>query len=139
MKSKNEAPEGAATPTRATVTKKASSMSNPVSADTVYHTPASPSTSFVDLLGVGEDAARHAADLSAVSGLSAREIRLLTESARRAGVPVCAGQAGYWLAGTESEKSECARSLRLRGQALLETADALDTAELPTEGGITNG
>ena len=136
---KRKAPEGAATPTEAAATKKASNKSDPVSATTSYHTPAPPSTSFVDLLGIGEDAARHASDLTAVTGLSAREIRLLTESARRAGVPICAGQGGYWLAATEAEKRECARSLRLRGQAMLDTADALDAAELPEEGAVSNG
>ena len=136
MKDKKKAPASAATPTEAHRTATQNSTSP---ASQSYHTDSSASRCFLDLLGFGEDAAIHAADLSAVSGLSAREIRLETEAARRAGVPVCAGQAGYWLAGTESEKSECARSLRLRGQALLETADALDTAELPTEGGITNG
>ena len=88
---------------------------------------------FVSLLDFGKENAVSAAYLHSVSGMTAREIRAETETARRAGVPVCAGNTGYYIALTESEKAACTEHLRQQARSLIRTAAALERAQLITD------
>ena len=99
--------------------------------NTVYHgiCPKS-SAALVDLLGYGQDAAIPAGELCRITGKTARRIRLETEAARRAGVPVVADRAGYYIAETDSEVTACRRSLEARAMSLLYTASRLKRARL---------
>ena len=88
---------------------------------------------FVALLEHGADNALPAAELQRLSGLTAREIRAQTEAARRAGVPVCTDQRGYFLASTPAEKAACVRRLRRQAETLGHSAAALERAQLPPD------
>jgi hypothetical protein len=89
-----------------------------------------------DFIGVGRRYATTAERLSAVCGLSTREVTKQIEKARKAGVPVCASCAadglGYFIADDPSDLALYLRSLdrrlssmRLTRQRLQNTLDEM--------------
>ena len=84
-----------------------------------------------DLLRPGAENAVSRRDLMALTGLRDRELRLLIETERRQGCPIlsdCVG--GYFLPGSQAERDRCVRSLRRRAGEIMETAAAIEQAEV---------
>lgn len=69
--------------------------------------------------------------LMAMTGYRDRELRLKIESERRQGVPILSdNRRGYFLPADEQERDRCVRSLRRRAGEIMETADAIEQAEV---------
>ena len=84
-----------------------------------------------DLLHPGAGNAIPRRDLMALTGLSDRELRLMIESERRKGIPILSDNAhGYFLPGNSAERDRCVRSLRRRAGEIMETAAAIEQAEV---------
>jgi hypothetical protein len=67
----------------------------------------------------------------ALTGLSDRELRLMIENERRQGIPILSDNAhGYFLPGDSAERDRCVRSLRRRAGEIMETAAAIEHAEV---------
>ena len=77
-------------------------------------------------LGVGVCEAITAAEIATITQMEPRAIRAAFRRARLAGVPVCSGSPGFWLAGSEHELNQCIRGLRRRADAITRAADAME-------------
>ena len=67
----------------------------------------------------------------ALTGLSDRELRLMIESEQRQGIPILSDNIhGYFLLGDSAERDRCIRSLRRRAGEIMETAAAIEHAEV---------
>lgn len=96
-------------------------------------TPAAERQSFrvADLLHPGAENAISRRELMSMTGFSDRELRLKIGAERRQGVPIlsdCVG--GYFLPGAKSERDRCVKSLRRRAGEIMETAAAIEQAEV---------
>lgn len=84
-----------------------------------------------DLLHPGAENAISRRDLMALTGLSDRELRLMIESEQRQGIPILSDNIhGYFLPGDSAERDRCIRSLRRRAGEIMETAAAIEHAEV---------
>ena len=84
-----------------------------------------------DLLHPGAENAISRRDLMALTGLSDRELRLMIESEQRQGIPILSDNIhGYFLPGDSAERDRCVRSLRRRAGEIMETAAAIEHAEV---------
>ena len=122
---------GAATPTRA------------VENGPVYETAHASTTEFTtppaerqplriaDFLHPGAENAVPRRDLMALTGFTDRELRLKIEAERRQGCPILSDNVhGYFLPGNSAERDRCIRSLRRRAVEIMETAAAIEQAEV---------
>lgn len=96
-------------------------------------TPAAEKQSFriADFLHPGAENAISRRELMSMTGFSDRELRLKIGAERRQGVPIlsdCVG--GYFLPGAKSERDRCVKSLRRRAGEIMETAAAIEQAEV---------
>lgn len=83
------------------------------------------------LLSHGADHGLHLADLVRLTGLSERAVRAMIHQERRLNVPILSNNRdGYFLPGSEYERSACIRSLRRRAGEILEAADGIEGAEV---------
>lgn len=70
-------------------------------------------------------------DLMTLTGHHDRELRRLIEAERRSGVPILSDNAnGYFLPGEQAERDRFVRSMRRRAAEILETAQAIEEAEI---------
>ena len=84
-----------------------------------------------DLLHPGAGNAIPRRDLIALPGLSDRELRQMIEAERRKGTPILSDNIrGYFLPGDSAERDRCVRSLRRRAGEIMETAAAIEQAEV---------
>ena len=84
-----------------------------------------------DLLLHGAENAIPRRDLMALTGMSDRELRLKIEVERRQGCPILSDNIhGYFLPGDKSERDRCVKSLRRRAGEIMETAAAIEQAEV---------
>lgn len=66
-----------------------------------------------------------------LTGFSDRELRLMIEAERRQGVPILSDNVhGYFLPGDSAERDRCVKSLRRRAGEIMETAAAIEQAEV---------
>lgn len=66
-------------------------------------------------------------ELSALTGLSTREVRRQIQRERLAGVPILSdNQNGYYLAGDDLEVARFVRSMRHRAREILKVANAVE-------------
>ena len=84
------------------------------------------------LLLTGAENALTLSQLSKITGKDARTVRLLIQRDRAAGFPICADNAhGYFMPGSEAEKSACVRSMRHRAREVKRTADNIERGRVP--------
>lgn len=84
-----------------------------------------------DLLLPGAENAVPRRDLMALTGCTDRELRRQIESERRQGIPILSDCLhGYFLPGDEAERDRCVKSLRRRAGEIIETAAAIEEAEV---------
>ena len=84
-----------------------------------------------ELLLPGQENAISRRELMSLSGKPDRELRLMIEAERRRGVPILSNCiSGYYLPGSQEERDRCVRSLRRRAAEIMETADAIEQAEV---------
>ena len=84
-----------------------------------------------DLLHPGAENAIPRRDLMSLTGFSDRELRLMIEAERRQGVPILSDNVhGYFLPGDSAERDRCVKSLRRRAGEIMETAAAIEQAEV---------
>lgn len=84
-----------------------------------------------DLLLHGEQNAMPMKCLKGLTGLDSRTIRLMIQQERLSGTPICANnKTGYYLPGSDQERSECVKSMRRRSAEIARTADAIERAEV---------
>lgn len=80
-----------------------------------------------DLLLHGEQNALPMKYLKELTGLDSRTIRLMIQQERLSGTPICANnKTGYYLPGSDQERSECVKSMRHRSAEIARTADAIE-------------
>lgn len=80
-----------------------------------------------DLLLHGEQNAMPMKCLKGLTGLDSRTIRLMIQQERLSGTPICANnKTGYYLPGSDQERSECVKSMRRRSAEIARTADAIE-------------
>lgn len=128
---KEKAPTSAATLTGAVETGAASRQTTTSTHDST--TPPAERQSFrvADLLLHGAESAISRRDLMALTGLSDRELRRMIETERRQGIPILSNCLhGYFLPGNPSERDRCVKSLRRRAKEIMETAAAIEEAEV---------
>lgn len=83
-----------------------------------------------DLLCRGQKNAVPLRHLKTLLGLDGRAVRLMIESERRNGTPICADNlTGYYLPANEDEKAACVRSMRHRAGEIMKTARAIEQAK----------
>lgn len=58
----------------------------------------------------------------------ARTIRLLVNSLRKEGIPICSGNSGYWYANSQNEVEEIANKLKSHINDLKDVCAGLDNA-----------
>ncbi len=78
-----------------------------------------------ELLGVGPAKAVSTRALAQRLFTSGRAVTLAVYDARRAGIPICSGQDGFFLPCCESDVIECFSSLRNRAAEINDSADAI--------------
>lgn len=79
----------------------------------------------VELLGVGPAKAVSTRALAQRLFTSGRAVTLAVYDARRAGVPVCSGQDGFFLPRSEQDVIACFSGLRNRAEEINDSADAV--------------
>ena len=80
-----------------------------------------------DFLSHGQENAVPLRHLKTLLGVNGRTVRLMIESERRSGTPICADNlTGYYLPANEDEKAACVRSMRHRAGEILRTAQAIE-------------
>ena len=77
-------------------------------------------------LNVGRDSARTLSELADALRLSRRQVEQAIHEARMAGVPICTGSEGAWIAQDGQEARSMADRLRRRAIHQMETASALE-------------
>lgn len=92
--------------------------------------------SIASLLGRGEGAAVTTAELAEELCCDPRAVTISVYRERRAGVPVCSGQSGFFLPVSETEVTECVRGLRRRAKEIADSADALESAWAAAGGAV---
>lgn len=100
---------------------------------TEFTTPACNRQPFriADFLHPGAENAISRRDLMALTGMSDRELRLMIQAERRQGCPILSDNVhGYFLPGDSAERDRCVRSLRRRAEEIMETAAAIEYAEV---------
>jgi biotin operon repressor len=74
----------------------------------------------------GIDNAIHSKELSFMTGLSKRDIRIIIQKLRKDGEPICSlTNKGYWIAKNSDELYKCLSSLREQRDTLEDTIEAL--------------
>lgn len=87
--------------------------------------------SVADLLLCGTENAISRRDLVALIGFTDRKLRRQHEAERRQGCPILSDNVhGYFLPGDQSERDRCVHSLRRRAGEIMETAVAIEEAEV---------
>lgn len=81
-----------------------------------------------DLLSAGEESAVTRKYLEQITGMNGREIQRAVQAERLAGKPILSGQRGFFLPGTEDEKSRFVRSMRHRAAEISRAAAAVEGA-----------
>ena len=76
-------------------------------------------------LGVGPAKATTAKALAQRLFTSERAVTLAVYDARRAGVPICSGQEGFYLPRNQNDCIVCARGMKRRADEIIRSADAL--------------
>ena len=76
-------------------------------------------------LGVGPAKATTAKALAQRLFTSERAVTLAVYDARRAGVPICSGQEGFYLPESEGQVIECFSGMRKRAAEINDSADAI--------------
>lgn len=66
--------------------------------------------------------------LEQITGMNGREIQRAVQAERLAGKPILSGQRGFFLPGTEDEKSRFVRSMRHRAAEISRAAAAVEGA-----------
>ena len=131
MSEKKKAPTSAATLTGAVENGRVcKTVQSPTSEHTTSPAENQPFR-IADLLhpGAGNSIPRRA--LIALPGLSDRELRQMIEAERRKGTPILSDNIrGYFLPGDSAERDRCVRSLRRRAGEIMETAAAIEQAEV---------
>ncbi len=79
----------------------------------------------VELLGVGPAKARSTRALAQRLFTSGRAVTLAVYDARRAGVPICSNQEGFFLPSNETDVITCFSGLRGRAEEINDSADAV--------------
>ena len=80
-----------------------------------------------DLLLHGQGNALPMRHLKELTGMDSRTIRLMIQQERLSGTPICANnKTGYYLPGSDQERSECVKSMRHRSAEIARTADAIE-------------
>ena len=83
------------------------------------------------LLMHGQENGLHLSDLTKMTGRTEREVRMMIHSERRRGVPVLSNNRdGYYLPGSDAERTQCVKSLRHRANEILKAASAIERAEV---------
>lgn len=82
----------------------------------------------VDLLSEGAENAVTRQYLEKITGLTGREVQRAVQAERLAGKPILSGQRGFFLPGTEDEKSRFVRSMRHRAAEISRAAAAVEGA-----------
>lgn len=121
MDSKEKAPTGAVTPTRAKGEGRTQDNSNITNG----------TCQIVDYLSTGRQSAHTAAEIAEWMGIRPRDVTRMVERARLQGTPICATCAndrpGYYLAATADELQAYLHSFRRRRRNMVKTEDALAT------------
>lgn len=78
-----------------------------------------------ELLGIGPAKAKSTKALAQRLFTTDRAVTLAVYDARRAGIPICSGQDGFFLPGCESDVIECWNGLRGRAAEINDSADAI--------------
>lgn len=80
-------------------------------------------------LSPGREHGRKMKELTAITGLSEREVRQAIQAERKAGSPILSDNAsGYFLVGDSAEAVQFARSMRHRAGEILKSAAAVEKA-----------
>lgn len=131
MSEKKNAPLGAGTPNRAVETGTASRQATTSTHDSTPSAAGRQPLKIGDILLMGERNALPLRHLKSVTGMNGREIRRMIQTERMEGTPIlsnCVG--GYYLPDSEDERQRCVRSLRRRAGEIMETAAAIEEAEV---------
>ena len=129
MNAKEKAPTSAATLAEA-ATETAAFGGATISYDYLTTTAAGRQRKASDFLSHGQENAVPLRHLKTLLGIDERSIRLMIESERRGGTPICADNlTGYYLPANEDEKAACVRSMRHRAREIMKTARAIEQAE----------
>lgn len=80
----------------------------------------------MDQLNIGIDGAKKAYMFKT---FNPRDLRELTNSLRKKGIPVCSGNEGYWLAGNKNELEHTKNMVNSRIRELMEVANGLKTVK----------
>ena len=73
----------------------------------------------------------HLSDLTKMTDRTEREVRMMIHSERRRGVPILSNNRdGYYLPGSDAERTQCVKSLRHRANEILKAAIAIERAEV---------
>lgn len=86
-----------------------------------------------DVLPRGEENAVQLRQLALILNIPGRTVRRMIEQERRAGVLICSGENGYFLAASTYEAERFIRSMRSRAAEILKTVEAVERA---AEGGV---
>ena len=131
MSEKKKAPTSAATLTGAVENGRVcKTVQSPTSEHTTSPAENQPFR-IADLLHPGAGNAIPRRDLIALTGLSDRELRQMIAAERRKGTPILSDNIrGYFLPGDSAERDRCVRSLRRRAGEIMETAAAIEQAEV---------
>lgn len=78
-----------------------------------------------ELLSAGETNAKTASQLAVVLNCEVRDVTRLVEQERRAGAPICANSAGYYLAADKNDMRSYCNRLRKRAGEVFKTRRAL--------------
>lgn len=81
-----------------------------------------------DLLGTGKTNARTAAEMSQVSGLTAREVTRHIERMRQGGEIICADSSGYYYPDSPADASLYLRRRKLRTRTIIRATEAMQAA-----------
>lgn len=91
--------------------------------------------SVAGLLMTGAQNAITLSELARITGRDTRTVRLLIRQDRAKGFPVCADNShGYYMPGSEAEKSACVRSMRRRAAEIRRTASYIEGGEVLSDG-----
>ena len=130
MLEQKETRSSEATPERAGVGAGLDRSSTSTSKSTTS-TPPGQAVKIADFLGCGADHGIHLSDLVRLTGLPERTVRQMVHQERRQHIPILSNNLdGYFLPGSEYERSACIRSLRCRAGEILEAADGIEGADM---------
>lgn len=79
----------------------------------------------ISFIPVGEANAIHQAELCQLLQISTFCLKAQIKAARRAGVPICSGSSGYWIAESTEENRAFVEKMRAHALSQLITADQL--------------